>query len=911
MRQQYPGTFGEGAAGRSPLDAREVMELAEAGVLVFDTSVSVTETSNGFISVAPLASRQAPNVLDEHRGGSVHCSSLMRDTYELLVARAEGVFSYSLDDRGGAAGFEGDKQAICTVGRYVLVASAELKAGATSKTGVTIYDLRNKFISMSSQLPPGERVAMVLNDGGTAYVITTASTLIRFREKSTAAKLEVLLRKNLYPLAISLAAEEQCDVSEIMKLCRTYGDHLYKKGDFDGSIAQYTNTIGYLQPSYVVRRFLDPHRVRQLVLYLEALQTKGLANNDHAVLMLTCYTKMKEEEKIQRFILSCGNEPRPSQYSHKSGIKTTSPGQSARTTSVGSITAHTADGSEQPWVGLSGIHDFDANNAIDILKGAGMPSQALQLAKLSGKHSRIIELLIEKDLRYREQKAASARQKSNGRGHTVSFAQGQGGEDREASVSDLMSNLTEVVLAASSDELANIMRQHGTALLSIQPDVITALFIRLATGDLDSLRQQSSNDADRVPSQTNYRSKRTNLANSVLLQDMLRVYVDDKENMLFFLEGVLEHRRANQGAPLAPRAAETLLELYLGKFREKLKVVEQLHEDKGDKAVIKAAKKELHECEKRVLATLDGSHTDRYDRSNAMLLAHSFDCEAATRFLLDRTGQQNTDLLMRKYMESGDEKGIFKVLRREGKKDPQLYARVLGHFVQHAIPEPEDEEEEEERYDAVAEVLSLVEAEGTLSPMQVVHILSQHPELPLSVAHTYINKALSQEIDSIETLEGNVSGMAKTISQLSNGEGLFEQRSGSTTTEATPLKEKSSKSSRRMYKNNSFGNDDDDFEEHYVEHEDDFEDVESLGSVNTANSVKSADRDRLHDKKATGLGLGLDPESLAEREKWEKIRQLALKRASDHESFFAELESSEDGFDTVAAAFSKSVISLK
>lgn len=75
----------------------------------------------------------------------------------------------------------------------------------------------------------------------------------RYRERDTASKVDVLLKKSLYPLAISLATEEQSDISEIMKLFKLYGDHLYKKGDFDGAMNQYLSTIGYLQSSYVIR----------------------------------------------------------------------------------------------------------------------------------------------------------------------------------------------------------------------------------------------------------------------------------------------------------------------------------------------------------------------------------------------------------------------------------------------------------------------------------------------------------------------------------------------------------------------------------------------------------------------------------------------------------------------------------
>ena len=228
------------------------------GIIVYDTSVVITAAG----TVVP-AQRKAPHILDE-RGAAPGCSSLMKDTCELVIGRLEGVFSYSVDDRGGAAAFEGEKQCISAVGRHILVGGVDEK---TRRSNITVYDLRNKFISMNSSLSPSDKVNLVLHDGGTAYIITSLWSLIRFREKDTASKLDLLMRKSLYPLAISLAAEEQSDLSEIMKIYKTYGDHLYKKNEFDSAITQYCYTIGYVQPSYVVRKFLEPTRIPNLITY--------------------------------------------------------------------------------------------------------------------------------------------------------------------------------------------------------------------------------------------------------------------------------------------------------------------------------------------------------------------------------------------------------------------------------------------------------------------------------------------------------------------------------------------------------------------------------------------------------------------------------------------------------------------
>ena len=166
---------------------------------------------------------------------------------------------------------------------------------------IAIYDFRNKYISFSGQLISVKIVA-VAQDGGTVYLLTSSQMLLRYRERDMASKIDVLIKKSLYPLAISLMTEEQSDISEIMKLVTMYGDHLYKKGEFDSAMTQYITTIGYLPTSYVIRRYLDPHRIFNLIAYLEKLLERSYATKDHLTLLLTCYAKIKEDAKIQTFL---------------------------------------------------------------------------------------------------------------------------------------------------------------------------------------------------------------------------------------------------------------------------------------------------------------------------------------------------------------------------------------------------------------------------------------------------------------------------------------------------------------------------------------------------------------------------------------------------------------------------------
>ena len=57
----------------------------------------------------------------------------------------------------------------------------------------------------------------------------------------------------------------------ISLLFRQYGDHLYAKRDYEGAIVQYMKTIGTLEPSYVIRKFLDAQRIHNLTAYLQVV----------------------------------------------------------------------------------------------------------------------------------------------------------------------------------------------------------------------------------------------------------------------------------------------------------------------------------------------------------------------------------------------------------------------------------------------------------------------------------------------------------------------------------------------------------------------------------------------------------------------------------------------------------------
>ncbi|WAR00818.1 VPS11-like protein [Mya arenaria] len=222
------------------------------------------------------------------------------------------VYFYQPDGRGPCLAFEGEKFQLHWFRNYLVTVGKDTKSFAKapiiSRGGqnvdmhvVTVYDIQNKFIAYSAPYPD---VIDILSEWGSLYIIAGDRKLYQLQEKDTQTKLEMLFKKNNYTLAISLAKSQQYDQDGLIDIFTQYGDHLYDKGDHDGAIDQYIKTIGKLEASYVIRKFLDAQRIHNLTKYLQALHTAKMATEEHTTLLLNCYTKLKDVSKLDEFIMA-------------------------------------------------------------------------------------------------------------------------------------------------------------------------------------------------------------------------------------------------------------------------------------------------------------------------------------------------------------------------------------------------------------------------------------------------------------------------------------------------------------------------------------------------------------------------------------------------------------------------------
>ena len=152
---------------------------------------------------------------------------------------------------------------------YLAVAIAD----GSNKDSVTIFDVQNKIICFSA---PVKTLISICAEWGTVLLISADGKIIQLVEKDLQSKLQILFKKNFYDVAIKLARSQNLGKEGLVDIFRQYGDHLYEKGDHSGAIDQYEKTIGCLEPSYVIRKYLDTQKIHNLTAYLQALHRKVL-----------------------------------------------------------------------------------------------------------------------------------------------------------------------------------------------------------------------------------------------------------------------------------------------------------------------------------------------------------------------------------------------------------------------------------------------------------------------------------------------------------------------------------------------------------------------------------------------------------------------------------------------------------
>jgi vacuolar protein sorting-associated protein 11 len=233
---------------------------------------------------------------------------------------------------------------------------------AEDQSTIHILDLENRFIVHTGQIPSAVREAFVT--ASHLYLLTTSSLLHELAEKDMSTKLQVLYSRNLHQLAIQFAQKAHLPSTQVNGIVQKYADYLFSRGEYDASLHQYILALSTLNPSEIIRKFLDVQRIGNLVAILEELHALGLAGVDHTTLLLNCYARLKNVEQLERFIRG------------EDGVKAV---------------------------------EFDVDTAITVCRQGRYYEQAAYLAEKYGEHDTFLSILVEnlkqysKALRYIKQ----------------------------------------------------------------------------------------------------------------------------------------------------------------------------------------------------------------------------------------------------------------------------------------------------------------------------------------------------------------------------------------------------------------------------------------------------------------------------------------------------------------------------
>ncbi|KAI1328080.1 vacuolar protein sorting protein-like protein [Xylariaceae sp. FL0255] len=601
-----------------------------------NTSLFVATTSKLLKLVISGRGHGQPPRTIEDSGCAAGCMTLNKKTGDVIVVREDAVYYYTLDGRGLCFANDGATSLLETYQDYVALVAppASSKNGGTDNmrrrfgganteslfnaAAFTMVDPQLQIVAHSETLI--SQVKALFQIWGDLFILTQDGKVSRYHEKSLQQRLELLYQRNLFPLAINLAQKSGMDTLQQNVIYRKYGDHLYQKGDYDSAMSQYIKAIENTEPSQVIRKFLDTQRIHNLIEYLEELHEHHKATADHTTLLLNCYAKLKDVQKLEKFIKSEGD------------LK------------------------------------FDVDTAINMCRQGGYFEQAAYLATKHGDSDLVVDILIEDSKAYPEaldfiwhldveaaypclMKYARVLLEHCPENTSKLFIDYYTGKYKPKIHS---APVEEVPLSSGNRLAAGAVNavQNLTNLTSLLPLPYIRNTSSPATPGQGQQRAADSTiqlDDDSIP---NYKPLPPRSAFSS--------FIDHPDEFIVFLEACLE---ANSlGDEDKADIYTTLFEMYLHKAKEGKGVQKEEWELKAKKLI-----------EGRDLPI---------ENSNVLLLSHLSDFRDGTTLVKEQSGLLFD--IFRSYTSAKDTKGAIKALRKYGPQEPQLYPAALAYFTSDA-----------------------------------------------------------------------------------------------------------------------------------------------------------------------------------------------------------------------------------
>ena len=177
------------------------------------------------------------------------------------------------------------------------------KNDTTDKYRLQILDTKNQYIAYFDTYAKIDNILTNRNNVVIIGELGKGERLVSIlTEKDNSFKIETFFKKSFFNEAWRFAQNQNCQESLLAEISRLHGDLLYSKNDFANSIYHYIKTLGFVEPSYVIRKFLDVSQIDFLIEYLEKIHEKKFAKKEHTALLLNCYVKKQKIENLSHFL---------------------------------------------------------------------------------------------------------------------------------------------------------------------------------------------------------------------------------------------------------------------------------------------------------------------------------------------------------------------------------------------------------------------------------------------------------------------------------------------------------------------------------------------------------------------------------------------------------------------------------
>jgi hypothetical protein len=355
-----------------------------------------------------------------------------------------------------------------------------------------------------------------------------------------------------------------------------------------------------------------------LIEYLEELHDHHKATSDHTTLLLNCYAKLKDVEKLEEFIKSPGDDLK-----------------------------------------------FDLDTAISMCRQGGYYDQAAYLARKHGEHELVIDILIEDSKRYAEalayiwrlepevayfnfMKYATVLLQQCSPDATQLFIDYYTGNFRPKKDAVVIPNAPASSGMGMGLGVASSAVQNLAALLPL-PYMNTSALASPPSGESKSTMSQAQvieTSTDEPPPEYKIPKPRTAFS----------AFVDHPQDFIIFLEACIKSENLREDDKVDLYTA--LFEMYLHTAALKKDGDRKSWEDKA----------------KRLLE----ARSNPIDTSNVLLLSHLSNFRDGTILVREQQGLHFD--IFRSYTAAKDTQGVIRALRKYGPEEPALYPAALAYF---------------------------------------------------------------------------------------------------------------------------------------------------------------------------------------------------------------------------------------